>query len=178
VPGKIGISGHRCNSFVAQPRKSFCCNVLPGNAVNTAKTPAMKIPLFVLVLLVLITACSKPIGGCAHPSFACLQGTWVEKVHTDTALGIKEYIKVVVDTVSRRPILFDATAYAQLQSTQLPIGYYFFDELPLQDSVALTSLWQNETPHWYLKMISEREIEVDYGLPPGPYASKKRYIRE
>jgi len=138
----------------------------------------MKISASLLLFLYLAAGCTKPRVACAFPTFDCLQGTWIEKVHTDTGLGIREYIQVYVDTASKGEMLFDATGYAQVQTTQIAIGYYHFEELAHQDSVVLTSVWQKVTSHWYLKMISDQEIEVDYGLPPGPLSFKKRYIRE
>jgi hypothetical protein len=62
--------------------------------------------------------------------------------------------------------------------TQVAIGEYYFEELPHQDSVALTSVWQGHPYHRYLKMIDENEIEIDYDLPPSSPLVKKRYIRE
>jgi hypothetical protein len=63
-----------------------------------------------------------------------------------------------------------------LQASQLPLGKYYFEELPDQDSVALTSVWEDQTFHRYLKMINENEIEIDYLQQPPIF--KKTYIRE
>jgi hypothetical protein len=129
-----------------------------------------------LLFLVLVVGCSKQRSGCTFPTFNCLQGKWIEKEHTDSPLQVKEYIQVYVQ--NNREMLYDWTAYAQLQMTPLAIGEYYFGELARQDSVALTPVWENSTFHRYLKMINENEIEIDYDLPASSPMLKKRYIRE
>jgi hypothetical protein len=129
-----------------------------------------------LLLLILIAGCSKQRNDCSFPTFNCLQGKWIEKEHTAGSIQLKEYIQVYIE--NNREILYDWTAYAQLQMTQLAIGEYYFEELPHQDSVALTFVDQGLPYHRYLKMINENEIEIDYDLPPSSPILKKRYIRE
>ena len=116
------------------------------------------------------------MSDCTFPTFKCLQGKWIEKEHTDSPLQVKEYIQVYVE--NNREIFYDWTFVAQLQSTQIAIGEYYFEELSHQDSVALTPVWQASPFHRYLKMINENEIEIDYGFPPYSPMLKKRYIRE
>jgi hypothetical protein len=129
-----------------------------------------------LLFLVLVVGCTKRRSDCSFPTFSCLQGNWIEKEHTDSPLQVKEYIRVSVE--NNREIFDDETYAAQLSTVAVPIGKFYFEELADQDSVALTPVWGEQTYHWYLKMISDNEIEIDYGLPPGPPISKKRYIRE
>ena len=137
----------------------------------------MKHSPLLLLFLVLAAGCSKPTLRCNFPTFLCLNGNWIEQQHTNSPLQVKEYIQVYLDK-NDHEILYDATAVAQLQQGPEPLGEYYFSELSNEDSVALTPVWNPQTCHWYLKMISEREIEIDYGLPPGPPLFKKRYIRE
>ena len=127
-----------------------------------------------LLFLVLVVGCTKQRNDCSFPTFRCLQGNWIEKEHTDSTIQLKEYIQVYLE--NNREILYDWTDVAQLQTTQLPVGKYYFGELADQDSVALTAVWQEQTLHRYLKMINENEIEIDY-LQHSPIF-KKRYIRK
>lgn len=127
-----------------------------------------------LLLIVLVVGCAKHNNNCSFPSFSCLQGTWIEKEHTDTSIQLKEYIQVYVK--NNREILYDWTVFAQVQTTPAAIGEYYFAELPGEDSVALTPAWVNKPFHRYLKMISENEIEIDFVEYPPIF--KKRYIRE
>ncbi|GGA84557.1 hypothetical protein [Puia dinghuensis] len=133
--------------------------------------------LWMILFALFVAACSKPGNNCNFPTFACLQGNWIEKESTDSS-NVKESIQVYME--NNRQILYDWTAVAELQMSQLAIGKYYFGELPGQDSVSLTSaLYAHSTTyHWYLKMISNNEIEIDYGFPPGPPPFKKRYVRE
>ena len=128
-----------------------------------------------LLFLVLAVACSKQKSDSSFPTFSRLQGNWIEKEHTDSPLQIKEYIQV--DIENNREVLYDWNSIAELQSTQLAIGEYYFEEVAHQDSVALTAVWFQYAYHRYLKMINENEIEIDYGLAPSPPTFKKRYIR-
>jgi hypothetical protein len=129
-----------------------------------------------ILFLVLATGCTKQKSGCNFPTYACLQGKWIEKVHTDSSSPIKEYIQVY--SVNNREILYDETFLAQVQMTDQPLGEYYFEELAHQDSVALTPAWKAPSFHRYLKMVNENEIEIDYFFPPGPPLFKKKYIRD
>jgi hypothetical protein len=132
------------------------------------KNPAL------LLFLILVAGCAKHKSDCSFPSFGCLQGNWIEKEHTDTPGQLKEYIQVYV--ANNREILYDWTFVAQLQSSQVAVGEYYFEELADEDSVALTPVWLDQPFHRYLKMINENEIEIDYLQTPPVF--KKRYIRE
>jgi hypothetical protein len=127
-----------------------------------------------LLFLVLVVGCSKHRSDCTFPTFSCLQGKWIEKANTDSSPQVKEYIQVYVE--NNREILYDWTFVAQLNTSQVAIGKYYFGELADQDSVALTPVWEDYTFHRYLKMINENEIEIDY-LQSSPIF-KKRYLRE
>jgi hypothetical protein len=130
-----------------------------------------------LLVVALVAGCTKHKNNCDFPTFSCLQGNWIEKEHTDSAIQIKEYIQFYVE--DNREVLFDGTVYAQLQMTPLAIGKYYFQELPDEDSVALTPVVQGSPSyHRYLKMITDNEIEIDYDLPPSTPIVKKRYTRE
>jgi hypothetical protein len=135
----------------------------------------MKYIPFLLLFLVLAAGCSKPTLQCNFPTFLCLKGNWIEQKNTDSS--VKEYIQVYLDS-NDHEIFYDWTAAAQLHDGPEPLGEYYFSELPDEDSVSLSPVWNPQTCHWYLKMISANEIEIDYGLPPGPPSFKKRYIRE
>jgi hypothetical protein len=127
-----------------------------------------------LLLLVLVIGCAKHKNACSLPTFGCLQGNWIAKEPGDSASNLKEYIQVYLE--NDREILYDWTYVAQLSTTQVALGKYYFAELPDQDSVALTPVWEDQTIHRYLKMINENEIEIDY-LQQTPIF-KKIYIRE
>lgn len=128
----------------------------------------------IILLVFLVAGCGKGGSNCNFPSFGCLQGKWIEKEHTDS-LHVQEYIEVYVE--NNRQIFYDWTAYAQLQSSQLAIGKYYFSELPGRDSIDLTSVYSQLSHHRYVKMISNDEIEIDYELPPASPVVKKRYVR-
>jgi hypothetical protein len=127
-----------------------------------------------LLLLVLVIGCAKHKNACSLPTFGCLQGNWIAKDPTDSTTQLKEYIQVYLE--NDREILYDGTYVAQLSTTQVALGKHYFAELPDQDSVALTPVWEDQTIHRYLKLINENEIEIDY-LQQSPIF-KKIYIRE
>jgi hypothetical protein len=130
----------------------------------------------ILFLVIVVTGCSKHDSNCPYPTFACLQGKWIEKEHTDGSSSLKEYIQVYSE--NNHEILYDWTLYAQLQTTQLAIGEYYFEALGDEDSVALTTTYSDYSYHRYLKMINENEIEISYEMQPGNPAFKKDYIRQ
>ena len=129
----------------------------------------------VLLLLIWTIGCTKHKTDCNFPTFNCLQGNWIEKEHTDSPLQLKEYIQVTV--ANNREILYDWNSIAESVNGPEALGEYYFAELPQQDSVALTAVWFDYSYHRYLKMISDNEIEIDYGLAPNPPTFKKTYIR-
>jgi hypothetical protein len=128
------------------------------------------------LFLALAAGCTRQKSGCSFPTFRCLRGNWIEKEHTAGTIRLKEYLQVYLE--DNRAILYDRTVYAQVQMTALPIGKYYFTELPHQDSIGLTSVFAGHPYHRYLKMINENEIEIDYDLPPRTPVLKKRYLRQ
>lgn len=129
-----------------------------------------------IFLVVLVAGCSKHGNNCTYPTFGCLEGKWIEKEHTDSTSKLQEYIQVYME--NDREILYDWSFYAQTQSTQLPLGKYYFEALGDEDSVALTTTYPDYSYHRYLKMINTNEIEIDYDMQPLTPPFKKTYIRE